>query len=95
MRINNITEFFHFARNNGLVNIHPEIGAFVRCMEEFGRMCPCDPQTAKSSKVGQCKSLYLNFIQRAPQFKDILLSKVSDNALELCNDGQNFLTITR
>jgi len=95
MKINNLTEFFHFIRNNGLSNIHPEIVTFSRCMEEFGRMCPCDPQTAKSAKIGQCKSLYVNFIPRASQFKDLFLSKVSDNVVEFYNDGQNLLTLTR
>lgn len=95
MRINSAIEFFHFARGNGFSNISPEVSALIQCIEEFGRMCPCDPQATRDAKMGHCKALYSGFLLRAPQFKDALLSKVSDNVLILCADGQVITTINR
>jgi hypothetical protein len=95
MKINNCIEFFHFVRSNGLVNMHPEVNAFSRCVEEYGRMCPCDPQAAREAKINQCKAIYLNFMHRAPQFRDLFLSKVSDVSVDFCNDGHSLLTLRR
>jgi hypothetical protein len=95
MKINSISEFFNFTKNYGLINIHPEISAFSRCMEEFSRMCPCDPGTAKVSKINKCKAMYINFIYKAPQFKEMFLSKVADKSIEFYIDGRCALTLTR
>ena len=96
MKINNITDFFHFARNNGFANSHPEISAFVRCMEECSRMCPCDPQASRVAKVNLCKGIYINFVShKAVEFKNLFMTKVPDNALEFYNDGRHLLTLPR
>lgn len=95
MRINNAIEFFHFIRGNGLTNICPDTTALVQCMEEYSRMCNCDPEAARSAKLNNCKRIYSTFLSKSSQFKDILLSKISDNVLILCVDGQIVTTLSR
>jgi hypothetical protein len=95
MKIHNAAEFFQFLRYSRFINIHPEIASFVRCMEEYGRMCSCEPHVAKLAKVNQCKMLYVNFLSRLPQFKDLLLSATTDNVIEFYSDNQSLLTLTR
>jgi len=95
MRINNVVEFFHFIRSSGLTNISPDTAALVKCMEEYGRMCSCDPQPARMGKLNQCKGIYSAFLSKSPQYKEILLSKISDNTLVICTDGQTVVTLNR
>lgn len=95
MRINNAIEFFHFIRSNALTNISPDTIALIQCVEEYGRMCSCDPEAVRNAKLNQCRRIYSAFLSRAPQFKEQLLSKVPDGALILGVDGQIVTTITR
>ena len=95
MKINNISEFFHFIKNSGLSNMHPEVSSFIKCMEEYGRMCQCDPTAARTSKINQCKNLYINFISHSSDFKNQLLTKISDNTLDFWIDGRHVITISR
>lgn len=95
MKINDAISFFHFVKNNGLINLCPEVAVFIRCMDEYSRMCSCDPEPARRAKIEQCRSLYSNFLSRSPQYKNELLSKTGDNALVLCFDGQTVVTLTR
>jgi hypothetical protein len=95
MKINNAMDFYHFVKNSGLININPEVTSMCQCIEEFGRMCACDPPAAKNAKLNQCRNLYVNFVHRAPQFKDILLPKTSDNLIEFCIDNQSIIVINR
>lgn len=95
MKINNSTEFLNFVRNNNFINLSPEISSFVRCTEEYGRMCPCDSEASRKAKNEQCRALYNNFLSKASQFKEQFLSKASDNSLIFCIDGQAIINITR
>ncbi len=95
MKINNQVEFYNFMRNNGLMNISPDVGAIGRCIEEFSRMCGCDPPAARTGKMNQCKSMYVNFIHNSGKFKDILLSKTTDNYLTLAVEDQAVVTFRR
>ena len=95
MKINSHVEFYHFVRNTGLTNISPDVSSMVRCMEEYSRMCNCDPAAARNAKLNQCRTLYVNFIHKSPEFKDILFSKMSDNIISLCVDGQSVITLSR
>jgi len=95
MRINSIAEFLNFVRSNGLTNIAPDVAAFTRCMEEFQRMCPCDPDAAKRAKIGQCRAMYINFVNRSAQFKDALLSKSPDGTITFGVDNQVITTLSR
>ena len=93
MTINNIGEFFHFVKNNGLVGLSPEVQSLVSCMEEYGRLCSCNSTLVKTSKINKCKSLYTIFVSKSINYKSILLSKVSDNQITFNNDGQLITTI--
>ena len=95
MKINNANEFFQFARSNGLARLTPEITALVICMEEYGRLCPCDPNSVKIDKYNQCKSFYVTFAKKSHSVANQLLSKVADETIVLCIDGQHLTTITR
>lgn len=65
-------------------------------MEEYSRMCNCDPAAVREAKANTCKTLYFNFASfEAGNFKDQLLAKVADNALEFWADNRCFHTITR
>ena len=95
MKINNAMDFYNFVKNSGLMGINPEVISMCRCIEEFGRMCNCDPPAAKNVKLSQCRNLYINFVHRSPQFKDQLLSKTSDGVISFDIDGQIITTLTR
>ena len=95
MKINNATEFFHFVKNNGLSGIDLQINAFVGCMEEYSRMCPCDPAQTRAAKINKCQIIYTNFISSATQFKNIFFSKISDNVIEFYDNGRSILTLSR
>lgn len=95
MKINNSTEFFHFIKNQGLINLSPEVSQFVQCVEQQMRMCPCDSETVRRAKVEQCRRLYSVFLSRASTFKEQLLVKCVDNSLVLCSDGQTVVTLSR
>lgn len=95
MRINNVNDFYHFIRNNGLSNISPDTAALVKCMEEYGRLCTCDPQSVRTSKINQCRGIYSGFLSKAIEYREILLSKISDNVLIICIDGQPVVTLSR
>ena len=95
MKINNQIEFYHFMSSHGLMNLSPEIGSLGRCIEEFGRMCNCDPPAARNAKMNQCRAIYVNFIHGSGKYKDILLSKIADNYLILAVDNQSVVTLNR
>ena len=95
MRINNVIEFFHFVRSNGLANISPDTAALVKCMEEYGRLCACDPQPVRTGKLNQCRGIYSGFLARATDYREVLLSKISDNILIICIEGQPVVTLSR
>lgn len=96
MRINSQVELFQFIRNSGLINLCPDLAALNKCLEEYQRMCNCDPETVRRAKSDQCKSLYVNFVKfQAVNFKNELLSKVADNCLEFWVDNRHLNTITR
>ena len=94
MKINNINECLQFFRSNGLTNLNSDSQAFTLCMEEYGRLCSCDPESVRSAKLNKCKTIYLNFIGNISQFKNIILSKVANDSVIFCNDGQIIITIT-
>jgi len=94
MRINNAIELFHFAKTNGLINIAPELQQLVNCVEEYGRLCACDSQETRQSKINQCRSFYFAFVCKANNYKGALLSKVTDNRLTFYNDQQLLASIT-
>jgi len=96
MRINGQSECFQFIRNAGLVNLCSELASLNKCLEEYQRMCNCDPEAVRRAKNDQCKSLYINFAQfRAATLKNELLSRVNDNCLEFWIDGRHLNTISR
>ena len=95
MRINNASEFFEFMRIRGLIHISPEVTAFAVCMDELGRLCPCDPENVRVGKYNQCKSFYIAFIQNIGQHKNTILSKTAEDSIILCTDGQYLTTVSR
>lgn len=95
MKINNAVEFLNFVRQNGLVQLSPEATAFVVCMEDFGRMCQCDPEHVRNAKYSQCKGLYAAFAAKSKLYVNQLLSKTTDSSIVLCTDSQYMATITR
>jgi hypothetical protein len=95
MRINNLGEFFNFLRNHNLVNLSPETSACVICMEEYGRMCMCDPLSARMQKLNHCKSFYISFVHQANKYRDTLLSQTSDTYITFASDQQDITTINR
>ncbi len=98
MKINSVSEFFQFIRSNGLVNLAPEVRAMVVCMEEYGRLCPCDPDSVRINKYTQCKAFYVAFIRKIRKvgdYKKDLVTRVSDGTIEFRNDGQYISTISR
>lgn len=95
MKINNAMDLYNFVKSSGLSNITPDVTSMCLCIEEFGRMCACDPPAAKNAKLAQCRNLYINFTHRAPQFKDVLLAKINDSYIDFGIDGQSIIVITR
>ena len=95
MKINNVLDFYNFIKNNGLINLNPETSAIYKCVEEYSRMCACDPPAARNAKLSQCRTSYINFAHRASQFKDVLLLKTNDSTLTFCIDGQVLVHLTR
>jgi hypothetical protein len=95
MKINNVGEFFHFVKNNTLMDMAPEIAPLVVCMEEFGRMCQCDTITAKNAKQEQCRALYVNFAMKSNQYKNTLFNKTEDSVITFCVNGQQIITLYR
>jgi hypothetical protein len=95
MRINNSGEFFHFVRNNMLMDMAPEVAPLIVCMEEFGRMCQCDSVEAKIAKQAQCRGLYVAFASKARNYKDRLFSKTNDSVITFSVDGQQIITLNR
>ena len=78
--------FYHFAKNNGLNGIHPEVNALIVCMEEYDRLCACDSPEFRDSKLNQCRAIYENFISKADGFKSTFLSKTSDGRVSFYSD---------
>jgi len=95
MKINNAGEFFHFVRNNALMGMAPETAGLVVCMEEYGRMCACDPATARNAKLNQCRGLYLAFASQAAKYKAVMFSKIGDPTITFTIDGQQIITLSR
>ncbi len=95
MKINNAMEFYNFVRNNGLINMSPESSATSQCVEEYGKLCACDPPATKNAKLNQCRSSYISFVKKASQFKNVLLSKTPDSSISFCIDGQPITTLNR
>jgi len=88
-------DLYNFVRSHGLINIDPDVSAMSQCVEEFNRMCACDPAAAKNAKLNKCRILYINFIHKSQQYKNQLLSKTPDNVLSFNIDGQIITTLTR
>ena len=95
MKINNVGEFFSFIKTHGLIGIAPEIGPLIVCMDEYGRLCPCDSIDVRTSKLKKCKTLYIEFARKANNYKSIILSKTKDNFVSFCSDNQPIITLTR
>lgn len=95
MKINNAQELYNFLKTYGLINLSAETAAMSRCIEEFGRMCACDPAAAKNAKLSQCRNLYVNFVNRSSPHKNTLLSKINDSIISFCIDGQVIIHLTR
>jgi hypothetical protein len=96
MKINGVNEFFQFVRANGFVNLTPEIRAMIVCMEEYGRLCACDPDSVRITKFNQCKEFYITFVKKkARAYTNDLIMKVADGKIEFSNDGQYISTVSR
>lgn len=95
MKINNALDLYNLAKNQGLINLDPDITAMCQCVEQFNRLCACDPPAVKNAKLNQCKVIYVNFIHKSSQYKNQLFSKISDNSLSFTVDGQIVTTLTR
>ncbi len=95
MNINNISDFYQFIRSSGLINLTPVVTAFIVCMEEYGRLCPCDPQETRNAKLASCKAFYITFLSRVSPHRQTLLSKTADNSIVFANDHQYITTLSR
>ena len=95
MIIRSPADFAAFLRGAGLVNLSPEAAKMVCCLDEYARLCACDPPQAKTAKYNQCKEYYMNFVSHAVVYKSQLLGKTGDNHFSFYNGNQQLITLSR
>jgi hypothetical protein len=95
MRINSPNEMYQFVITHGLTGLAPELQALVICLDEYARMCSCDPEATRLAKYNQCKDHYVNFASKAYMFSGALLSKITDNNLMLYFNNQLLAIVSR
>ena len=95
MRISTAVEFYHFAKSNGFANLAPEVQQLINCIDEYGRMCPCDGNEARTAKFNQCRNFYLAFVAKSNSYKASLLGKVADGRITFYNDKQLLASLNR
>ena len=95
MTINNAGEFYNFIRDNQLIGLSPEVSSVMLCMEEYGKMCACDPPQDKIAKQNQCRALYVTFVVKSHQYKDDLFKKNRETEIVFTVNGQQLVTLTR
>ena len=96
MNIKGLSGLTSFVNQNGLANIDGDLSLLCRCVEEYKRLCECDPPNVKSTKLNTCTTYYMNFIKRINQFKNQFMSKTSDTTISFYSDSnQRLSTISR
>jgi hypothetical protein len=96
MNIKGITTFVHFSSQNGLIKIDPELQSLYNCVEEYKKLCGCDPEKIKTQKWNRCSAIYNNFMRKINQYKSQFLSKTNENSITFFNDSNNrIITISR
>lgn len=95
MIIRSPADFAAFLRGAGLVNLSADTSRMVCCLDEYARMCACDPPEAKTAKYNQCKEYYINFVCQSVAYKGHLMAKTGDNHLSFYNGNQQIITLSR
>lgn len=88
-------DFAEWVRGAGLVNVAPEVSKMIVCLDEYARMCACDPPQIKTAQYNRCKELYISFVVHAVAYKAQLLAKTKDNSISFYNGSQMLITIAR
>ena len=96
MEIRNVTQFQNFLLGNGLINLHPQFGELVNCMNEYSRLCACIG-TDKNKAYNGCNSMYASVAERVvPALKHQFLAKTGDPTMTFFQDESKFIsTISR
>lgn len=95
MRINSPNEMYQFITVHGLTGIAPELQALVICLDQYSRMCSCDPEASRMAKFNECKQHYINFAGKAYMFAGSLLACIPENTLTLYLNNQLLAIVTR
>ena len=95
MIITNVTEFFYFLNNNGLLGLNPVFSRFTTCINEFNGTCNCKA-AEKSKKLNVCIQLYTECANVLPTYKSTLFARFpTESFIELRNNSVVLNTIRR
>ena len=95
MVINGITQFNQLIKSAGLSNSTPTVSSFCSCMDEYARLCNCDDEEFKKSKLNRCQTLYVHSVQSLPPIKNEIFKKVVNECIIFYNKGKHLKTLNR
>ena len=95
MIVNSIEQFNQLIKVSGISNSTPSLAGFTSCINEYLKLCACDSEEYKKSKINQCHELYRNSVHELSGIKNKLFKQVSDNTIIFNDNGKHIRTLNR